>query len=82
MAANNCTPHLLLFQINPKIIPVKKHYHTIITVSGDHLPTPPPIPEAIKRALEYLRTLPEDNDDGSGQGSAPKPTYKRPNNKY
>uniref|UniRef100_A0A336MJ94 CSON002550 protein n=1 Tax=Culicoides sonorensis TaxID=179676 RepID=A0A336MJ94_CULSO len=25
---------------------------------GDHLPTPPPIPPAIQRALEYLATLP------------------------
>lgn len=26
---------------------------------GDHLPTPPPIPAAIQRSLEYLATLPE-----------------------
>ncbi|KAL0266841.1 UNVERIFIED_CONTAM: hypothetical protein PYX00_009279 [Menopon gallinae] len=44
---------------------------------GDHLPTPPPIPEAIQRALEFLRSQPQD-DDASGQGSAPKPVYKRP----
>jgi len=25
---------------------------------GDHLPTPPPIPPAIQRALDYLATLP------------------------
>lgn len=25
---------------------------------GDHLPTPPPIPPAIQRALEYLASLP------------------------
>lgn len=25
---------------------------------GNHLPTPPPIPEAIQRALDYLATLP------------------------
>ncbi|CAK1553611.1 unnamed protein product [Leptosia nina] len=25
---------------------------------GDHLPTPPPIPPAIQRALEYLKSLP------------------------
>ena len=25
---------------------------------GDHLPTPPPIPEAIQRALDYLATVP------------------------
>lgn len=29
---------------------------------GDHLPTPPPIPEAIQRALEYLATLPRTED--------------------
>ncbi|KAH8366195.1 hypothetical protein KR093_010130, partial [Drosophila rubida] len=27
-------------------------YHPV----GDHLPTPPPIPEAIARALEYIRS--------------------------
>lgn len=26
---------------------------------GDHLPTPPPIPPAIQRSLDYLATLPE-----------------------
>ncbi|KAJ8970218.1 hypothetical protein NQ317_007413 [Molorchus minor] len=26
---------------------------------GEHLPTPPPIPPAIQRALDYLATLPE-----------------------
>lgn len=26
---------------------------------GDHLPTPPPIPEAIQRALEYIASLPQ-----------------------
>jgi hypothetical protein len=25
---------------------------------GDHLPTPPPVPPAIQRALDYLATLP------------------------
>ncbi|XP_073951403.1 endocuticle structural glycoprotein ABD-4-like [Choristoneura fumiferana] len=25
---------------------------------GDHLPTPPPIPPAIQKALDYLKTLP------------------------
>lgn len=32
---------------------------------GDHLPTPPPIPAAIQRALDYLATLP----------STPEPQY-------
>lgn len=30
---------------------------------GAHLPTPPPIPEAIARSLEYLRSLPPSKDD-------------------
>lgn len=29
--------------------------------TGDHLPTPPPIPEAIQRALEYIAAHPEEN---------------------
>ncbi|KAF4520081.1 hypothetical protein B566_EDAN014186 [Ephemera danica] len=27
---------------------------------GDHLPTPPPVPAAIQRALDFLATLPAD----------------------
>ncbi|XP_014246933.1 endocuticle structural glycoprotein SgAbd-3-like [Cimex lectularius] len=30
---------------------------------GAHLPTPPPVPEAIARALEYLRSLPPSDDN-------------------
>ncbi|XP_077302991.1 endocuticle structural glycoprotein SgAbd-3-like [Arctopsyche grandis] len=30
---------------------------------GDHLPTPPPVPEAIVRALAYLATLPPPKDE-------------------
>lgn len=26
---------------------------------GDHLPTPPPIPDAIRRALEYIASQPK-----------------------
>jgi len=29
---------------------------------GDHLPTPPPIPPAIQKALEYLASLPSTED--------------------
>ncbi|CAG5036855.1 unnamed protein product [Parnassius apollo] len=29
---------------------------------GDHIPTPPPIPPAIQRALDYLATLPPPTD--------------------
>ncbi|XP_063702528.1 endocuticle structural glycoprotein ABD-4-like [Culicoides brevitarsis] len=32
---------------------------------GDHLPTPPPIPPAIQRALEYLATLPATTEQPS-----------------
>ncbi|XP_055916883.1 endocuticle structural glycoprotein ABD-4-like [Eupeodes corollae] len=32
---------------------------------GDHLPTPPPIPPAIQRALEYLATAPPQPEQGS-----------------
>lgn len=31
--------------------------------TGDHLPTPPPIPEAIQRALAYLATAPPQPED-------------------
>lgn len=35
--------------------------------SGDHLPTPPPIPAAILKALEYIRTHPnQENRQGGG----------------
>lgn len=30
---------------------------------GAHLPTPPPIPPAIQRALDFLATLPQSRDD-------------------
>ncbi|XP_069674208.1 endocuticle structural glycoprotein ABD-4-like [Periplaneta americana] len=43
---------------------------------GSHLPTPPPIPEAIQRALEYIAAHPEENE--AGAGSAPQPAYKQP----
>lgn len=41
-------------------------YHPV----GDHLPQPPPIPEAILRSLEYLATAPpykepESNNNGN-----------------
>lgn len=29
---------------------------------GEHFPTPPPIPKAIQRALEYIEAHPEEND--------------------
>lgn len=38
---------------------------------GAHLPTPPPIPEAIQRALEYLATLPTTEDPYAAATQAP-----------
>ncbi|XP_066991474.1 endocuticle structural glycoprotein ABD-4 [Anabrus simplex] len=35
---------------------------------GAHLPTPPPIPAAIQRALDYLATLPSTPETPSRQG--------------
>ena len=38
--------------------------------SGEHLPTPPPIPEAILKALEYIRTHPnQENRQGGAADS-------------
>ncbi|EEB20214.1 Endocuticle structural glycoprotein SgAbd-2, putative [Pediculus humanus corporis] len=44
---------------------------------GDHLPTPPPIPEAILRSLEFIRRQPQ-KPDVSGFESEPKPSYAEP----
>ncbi|XP_014260617.1 endocuticle structural glycoprotein ABD-4-like [Cimex lectularius] len=30
---------------------------------GDHLPTPPPVPEAIQRALEFIKSMPQHQDN-------------------
>lgn len=54
---------------------------------GAHLPTPPPVPEAILKALEYIRTHPyqeEQQQYGSQQGraSAPQQQYGAPYRKY
>lgn len=38
---------------------------------GAHLPTPPPIPEAIQRALEYIAAHPEENEAGAYSDSQP-----------
>ncbi|XP_046393067.1 endocuticle structural glycoprotein SgAbd-8-like [Ischnura elegans] len=37
---------------------------------GAHLPTPPPIPEAIQRALDYIASLPPNQRQGD-QGEGP-----------
>ncbi len=38
---------------------------------GAHLPTPPPIPEAIQRALEWNAAHPEQDKEGAGSAPAP-----------
>ncbi|XP_067648306.1 pupal cuticle protein Edg-78E-like [Eurosta solidaginis] len=57
---------------------------------GAHLPTPPPIPEAILKALEYIRTHPPQPENqqqyggshqGRGSGSAPSQLYGAPYHK-
>ncbi|KAI8118269.1 Pupal cuticle protein Edg-78E [Lucilia cuprina] len=47
--------------------------------SGDHLPTPPPIPAAILKALDYIRTHPnqENREGGSQLKQQQQPQYKR-----
>lgn len=42
---------------------------------GDHLPTPPPIPDAIQKALDYLKTLPP-SPDRTGAASNIQPQYQ------
>ncbi|CAG9560428.1 unnamed protein product [Danaus chrysippus] len=37
---------------------------------GAHLPTPPPIPPAIQRALDYLKTLPPSADSNVPRGAS------------
>uniref|UniRef100_A0A0A1XJU5 Pupal cuticle protein Edg-78E n=1 Tax=Zeugodacus cucurbitae TaxID=28588 RepID=A0A0A1XJU5_ZEUCU len=54
---------------------------------GAHLPTPPPVPEAILKALEYIRTHPyqeEQQQYGSQQAraSAPQQLYGAPYRKH
>lgn len=36
---------------------------------GDHIPTPPPIPAAIAKALEYLKSLPPSAEDSPAEAS-------------
>lgn len=41
--------------------------------TGSHIPTPPPVPEAIAKALEYLRSLPPTAEDVQAS-EEPQPT--------
>ncbi|KAJ0179910.1 hypothetical protein K1T71_004501 [Dendrolimus kikuchii] len=34
---------------------------------GEHLPTPPPIPPAIQKALDYLKSLPPQTSSTNNQ---------------
>lgn len=47
--------------------------------SGEHLPTPPPIPAAILKSLEYIRTHPnqESREGGSHLKHQQQPVYNR-----
>lgn len=38
--------------------------------AGEHLPTPPPVPKAILKALEYIRTHPQQEDRKGASGQA------------
>lgn len=38
-------------------------YKKKFLLQGDHLPTPPPIPEYIQRALLYIAAHPPKNED-------------------
>ncbi|XP_050337189.1 pupal cuticle protein Edg-78E-like [Bactrocera neohumeralis] len=55
---------------------------------GAHLPTPPPVPEAILKALEYIRTHPYQEEQQQSyasqhsRASAPQQQYGAPYRKY
>lgn len=52
--------------IAPDGTPIQVTYfadETGFHVEGAHLPVPPPIPPAIQRSLEFLRSLPPSKDD-------------------
>lgn len=52
--------------------------------SGEHLPTPPPVPAAILKALEYIRTHPnqENRVGGGARLSQPTQLYQQPRAQY
>lgn len=47
---------------------------------GEHLPTPPPIPEAIMRALEWNAAHPEEEKEGAASNFIP--VYKAYNRRF
>ena len=44
---------------------------------GDHLPTPPPVPAAILKALDYIRTHPNQETRQGGKQLQPKQEQKQ-----
>jgi hypothetical protein len=56
---------------SPEGYPIKLNYiadENGFRAEGAHLPTPPPIPDAILRSLEYNRAHPEENDENFIKG--------------
>jgi hypothetical protein len=59
---------------SPEGYPVKLNYiadENGFRAEGAHLPTPPPIPDAILRALDYIRAHPEENEEKFNRGGIP-----------
>lgn len=45
--------------------------------TGSHLPTPPPVPEAIQKALDFIRSLPPTPEDSPSASPAPSRKVRR-----
>jgi hypothetical protein len=59
---------------SPEGYPIKLTYiadENGFRADGDHLPTAPPIPEAILRSLEYNKAHPEEEDESFNRGVLP-----------
>jgi hypothetical protein len=55
---------------SPEGYPVKLTYiadENGFRAEGVHLPTSPPIPDAILRALDYIRAHPEENEENTNR---------------